>query len=303
MCTVALKKFKDVGWIGCKNRDRNYKCEIEIVQSNRDDIQRLYIDDKTSRWTEGLNEYGISILSASFSVKSDEKEGDKVVSKRKANRRESNYYAPDGKTVRTALLEKDIKKALQILIDRELAGATFVFNDKDAYLLEGGFTVRKEDASKDNPREYIHKVYKLKDDDVIVRTNHGILLKQLGYKEDPEDEYYARARKSSERRYEIALNSVKKLSSDDPTEMINAIAVSPDKDPFMNPVRRGDTSKGEMVTTGQLLINPSEKTLHYRPIYSKLTFEYDKLNHVEAKTFFEVISSKKLLGFREWTSQ
>ena len=71
MCVVAVKKINNFGWIGVKNRDRNYETEVVINQNNREGMQRLYIDDKLSRWTEGLNEYGVCVLSASLSVKSD----------------------------------------------------------------------------------------------------------------------------------------------------------------------------------------------------------------------------------------
>jgi hypothetical protein len=68
----------------------------------------------------------------------------------------------------------------------------------------------------------------------------------------------------------------------------------------MNPIRTGDIKKSEMVTTGQLLLVAKERTLHYRPIYSAVSFDYKKLNSEEAKTFFEIISSRKLLSFKEF---
>jgi hypothetical protein len=304
MCVIAIKKLEKYGWVGVKNRDRNYKCDIQIIQSNRNDIQRLYIDDTTSRWTEGINEFGVSILSASFAVKSDEKEAGKIISKtknKKGKRFTQGYYAPDGKTIRVALFEKTPEAAAKILIERELSGATIIFNNNEAYLLEGGFTVKLKNASKENPREYIHKLVKLKDDDVIVRSNHGVLLPQLGYKKNTDDEYYKRARLSSDVRYEVALKEIKKENVLEPSDILNGISVSPNKDKFLNPIRTGNTEKKEMVTTGQLMIVPSDMTLHYRPLYSSVHFKYDKLNGPDAKTFFEIISSRKLLSFKEWT--
>ena len=191
MCVVAAKYFKGVGWIGAKNRDRNYLPIVNIVQSNRTGVQRLYLDDEKTRYTEGLNEYGVSILSASLSIKSDEKEADKAIDNRKA----ANYMSPDGKDIRDALLNKTIKGALDTLIERELSGCTFIFDQKECFLLEGGFTVRKNDVDEDTPRDYIYKVEKVKD--YAVRTNHGILLPQLGYKKDTDDEHFKKARSSS----------------------------------------------------------------------------------------------------------
>jgi hypothetical protein len=71
----------------------------------------------------------------------------------------------------------------------------------------------------------------------------------------------------------------------------------------MNPIRTGDTKKEDMVTTGQILLIPKEKTMHYRPIFSEVNFKYSKLNGPDAKTFFEIVSSKKLLGFREFVDE
>ena len=292
MCVVAVKYFKGSGWIGVKNRDRNYQPTVQIVQSNRTGVQRLYLDDLKTRYTEGVNEFGLSILSASLSIKSDEKEADKV----DGDDRDASYMSPDGKDIRDALLTKSPMQAIRLLVERELAGCTFVFNEKDCYLLEGGFTIKKEDAKdQEVPRDYIYKILKITD--YAVRTNHGVVLPQLGYNVDAADPYFARARKSSEVRRKIALNGVKNCT--DPLEMMNAISETPNKDVFMNPIRLGYTNKGYMVTTGQLMLVPVERTMHYRPMYSEVQFKYSKLNGPDAKTFFEIVSSKKLLGFKE----
>jgi hypothetical protein len=124
-------------------------------------------------------------------------------------------------------------------------------------------------------------------------------MKELGYHKNPTDERLVKARESSEKRLEYA----RKFASADieePGELIDQIAKCPDKDVFMNPMRTGNIKKGEMVTTGQLLIVPKERTLHYRPIYSSVSFDYNRLSGPESKTFFEIISSRKLLSFKEF---
>lgn len=300
MCVIAVKYFEGTGWVGAKNRDRNYQPKINIVQSNRTGVQRLYIDDELTRYTEGLNEHGLCILSAALSVKSDEKEGDKLNPADARRGRPDDYMSPDGKTIRDALLLKNPKDAVDLIVERELAGATVVFNSEECYLIEGGFTVKKADVDEDNPRDYIYKIFKMQNtkDNFMVRTNHGILLPELGYPKDAEDADKKRSRISSEKRREIARKNI--AECDVPEDMINALAVSPEKDKFMNPIRLGDVDKGDMVTTGQLMLSPKDKTMHYRPLFSHVEVKYNKINNPEAKTFFEIISSKKLLGFREW---
>ena len=298
MCTIAVKYIKKFGWVGAKNRDRNYSTSIKVVNSNRDGIQRLYIDDQTTRWTEGVNEYGLSIISASFSVKSDEKEGEKVLSK---NKKKTPIVSPDGLAIRNALRRKTPKEAAQYLIEKELAGATFIFNPETCYLLEGGFTVKKADATTEKPREYVYKLKEItQEDDHCVRTNHGIDMPNLGYSKNAQDDNLVAARKSSETRWEIVNNYLRDNDISDPYEFLEALSQKPNEDKFMNPIRTGDIKKSEMVTTGQLLLVAKERTLHYRPIYSAVSFDYKKLNSEEAKTFFEIISSRKLLSFKEF---
>jgi hypothetical protein len=299
MCVVAVRYIKGQGWIGGKNRDRNYETRVHITQSNRYGLQRLYIDDRLSRWTEGLNEHGLCIISASFSVKSDEKEGDEVQKKLGPARERPGYYSPDGRSIRQALRMDNPEAAVKFLSEQHLAGATYVFNAEDCYLLEGGFTVKKNDATKDNPRIYHFKIKKISNEHgYSVRTNHGIDIPELGYKVDASDEIFQKARQSSERRREIVLDGVSK--SVNAKTFLAALSVTPEEDGFMNPIRMGDIKKKEMATTGQLLLVAKERALHYRPICCAVEFTYDKLNGPSAKTFFEIISSRKLLTFKEY---
>lgn len=302
MCVVAVKYLDRYGWVGAKNRDRNYVVNIDIVKSNRGSVQRLYIDDMTTRWTEGLNEYGLCIISASLSVKADEKEGDKAIG---ANRKKKAMVSPDGIAIRRALLLSDPKKAAASLIFDELAGATFIFNRDVCYLLEGGYTVKKDASTTDNPRKYKYVLKEIsKDDNHAVRTNHGIDLPFLGYSKNGIDDITKKNRRSSESRRDIVEKAFDSMAIKTPHDVLACMSLKPDKDTFMNPIRTGDPKKNEMVTTGQLLLVPSECTLHYRPIYSGVSFDYPGINgKKDTKVFFEIISSRKLLSFQEFTKK
>lgn len=294
MCLVAVKYFKDIGFCGVKNRDRGYVPLVKIVQSNRNGIQRLYIEDGETRYTEGLNEFGVCILSASLAVKSDEKEGDKAG---KSSKKKSSFYAsPDGKKIRDALYAKTPLEAVKHLIQTKLSGSTLVFNEDECYVLELG-----KEIEKDGEKLYEFDYKKLDKDQIIVRTNHGIMLPQFGYEKDSDDPHEMRSRKSSEIRRKIALQELEKIT--DPSEMMDAMSVRREnvRDvAYMNPIRTGDITKKEMVTTGQIMLTPAERTLHYRPIHSDVEFSYTKLNNPQNKTFFEIISNRKLLGFKEF---
>jgi hypothetical protein len=305
MCVVAVKYLDKYGWVGAKNRDRNYIVGIDIVRSDRGGVQRMYIDDQTTRWTEGINEHGLGILSASLTVKDDEKEGGKVASSGLKPGERNPIVSPDGLAIRRALLLKDPKKAAQSLIDDKLAGATYIFNKDTCYLLEGGFNIRKDKDSKETPRKYVYVLKEIsKDDDHSVRTNHGIDIPQLGYSKDSSDATTKRNRTSSESRWSAVETAFDKTSVIDPHGVLECMCVKPNKDLFLNPVRLGNPKKGDMVTTGQLLLVPSECTLHYRPIYSSVSFDYPNLNSKDGtKVYFEIISSRKLLSFQDFTKK
>lgn len=290
MCCVAVKYIKGYGWVGAKNRDRNYSVTLNITRSLHKDIQRLYIDDTLTRWTEGINEFGLAVISSAFSVKDDEKDGKKAKGKKK-----SAIVSPHGLAIRRALLHKDPEKAAQSLIDDELPGATFIFNKDKCFLLEAGFNITKKKAAEtEAARKFSHKLTEIKDD-YAVRTNHGITLPNLGYKVSDK-----KNRNSSEKRLNAIVNAIKEKDCKSPADLLACMSVKPYDDPFLNPIRLGDVSKNEMVTTGQLLLIPSEQSLHYRPIYSKVIFDYAKLNNEKNRVFFEIISDRKLLSFKEF---
>jgi len=286
MCCIAVKYAKNIGWIGCKNRDRNYIADIVIQQSNRDGMQRLWISDRDTKWSEGVNEHGLCILSAAYSVKNDEKEVEKTEPDPS-----KVYYSPDGRKIRKALFESDPLEAVKYIQELKLTGATYVFNEELCYLLEGGFI-------DPEMKEYVSEYKEIKKNEISVRTNHGILIPQLGYSSISSDPEIQRSRKSSEYRRNYAIKAIKNNQIIVPPDLMDLLAKSPDKDPFLNPIRIGDVKKGDLVTTGQLLLVPRDRTLHYRPIFCQVSFQYDKLNGKKSKTFFEIVSNRKLLSFK-----
>ena len=285
MCVVVAKHLPGYGWVIGKNRDRNYKPTISIKQSNRNGVQRLYIHDDKTRYTEGLNEHGVAIVSASVMVKKDEKEGTAAAGS--DDQSERTYYAPDGYRIRTALFKRTAKSALNSLISMQIPGNTIIADGKDCYVLEGAF----EDYHGPN-KKYHYRFKKLKKTDAICRTNHGIELPWAGYQQNKNNSHEKASRQSSEKRMKCVVKQLDKIET--PEDMLQVLSSRPEKDPQMNPIRLDDRRKA-MKTTGQLLMIPQERTLHYRPTYSDITLtNYNKLNSGKNKTFFEVLSSRKL---------
>lgn len=295
MCVIAVKYFEDTGWVGIKNRDRNYKPSIRIRQLMRKGIERLVIWDDVTKYTEGVNEFGVCILNAATDVKKDEKIGVDTAKSKKPKRGDPNFYAPDGLRIRNALLKRTPEAALKELIKDELRGSTLIFNEDECYLLEGMHEERGRE-------EWVHKVQKIKKDETVVRTNHGILIDWAGYPKNSDDEHIMNSRKSSEERLIVARNDILKVT--DPTKMMDAASSTKNSNPQMNPLRIEKRHGRKILrTTGQIMLVPKERTLHYRPIWGDVDFDDGINNDIKSKTNFEIVSSKKLLTFKEWSEQ
>lgn len=272
MCVIAVKFLPNIGWIGIKNRDRGYYPTINIKKSKKNDIERCYIWDNNTGYTEGVNEHGIGIISASMATITDEK----GIGKTRHEGTNKNYMSPDGKKIRTALLEKTCQAALKKLIERELTGHTFVFNEKDCYILESGY----------RHGMFVHKIQKVEPSHVCVRTNHGILLPWAGYQRIQTDPGHSRKRVSSEvRKIKSELGII---LSKGVLEALDSIMDHSEENPQLNPCRLDDRD-GYMKTTGQLAIVPKHRKLYYRPIWSGLEVDLSRVNSTNSKTFFEVI--------------
>lgn len=295
MCVIAVKYFEDTGWVGIKNRDRNYKPSIRIRQLMRKGVERLVIWDDITKYTEGVNEFGVCILNAATDVKKDEKIGVNTAKSKKPKRGDPNFYAPDGLRIRNALLKRTPEAALKELIKTELRGSTLIFNEDECYLLEGMHEERGRE-------EWVYKVQKIKKGETVARTNHGILIDWAGYPKNSDDEHLANSRKSSEERLRVAQNDISKVT--DPIKMMDAASSTKNSNPQMNPLRIEKRHGRKILrTTGQIMLVPKERTLHYRPIWGDVEFDDGINNDIKSKTNFEIVSSKKLLTFKEWSEQ
>ena len=292
MCVIAVKYFEGTGWVGVKNRDRNYKPTIRIRQLNRKGVERLVIWDEVTKYTEGVNEYGLCILNAATDVKKDEKIGVDRSRSKKPKRGDPDFYAPDGLRIRNALLKKTPEQALDFLINAELRGSTLIFNEDECFLLEG---MHEERGRK----KWVYKIQEIKKNETVVRTNHGILIDWAGYPKDSDDEHMIKSRKSSEERLRVARQDILKVTN--PKRMMDAASSTKNRNPQMNPLRiEKNHGKKILRTTGQIMLVPKERTLHYRPIWGDVEFD-DRVNgDLKSKTNFEIVSSKKLLTFKEW---
>ena len=66
MCVIAAKYFPNKGWVGVKNRDRSAPTITRLVRENKGSMEKVTLMDETTHWSEGMNSYGIGVISSSL---------------------------------------------------------------------------------------------------------------------------------------------------------------------------------------------------------------------------------------------
>lgn len=275
MCIILVKYLPGLGFVGVKNRDRNYYPTIRIRKSQRGGVERLYIWDENTKYTEGLNEFGIAIISSSMATVSDEKGIKKIPSEGTR----SEYRSPDGFKIRQAMLESTCELAMQRLVEQELTGHTLVFNKDRCLLLEASY----------RNGCFVHKLQEIDKKDSVVRTNHGILLPWAGHQRIPGEPKLSKRRISSEFRKIAAEKQLYNAKTVD--ETMNCTLDKSGDIPQLNTCRVAE-KKGDVFTTGQVTLVPSQLTLYYRPLKCEIKFDYEKLNALNNKCFFKILRPK-----------
>jgi len=171
-----------------KTRDRNYRPEIQIIRELLDDgLEIMYLHDKTTDYSEGMNSNGIGIVNSALLISDDE---NAVQLKAK-----SKNPSRDGKRMRNALSKGTLKKVIHELIshDTGVKGHTFVGDPKTLYSIEV--------TSKNKP--ILKKLDPMTGFDV--RTNHGFDHPDAGYTpERRPDDYLSSKMRHAQAGIEIA---------------------------------------------------------------------------------------------------
>jgi hypothetical protein len=276
MCVVAAKYFEDLGWVGVKNRDRNYIPEISFKRINTNGTEIMLFWDDITQYCEGFNSGGVAILSASLMVLDDEKE----ITTR------ASRPSKDGIKIKRALKYPSVKAAAMSLIKQKLTGNTLIFDRDTCYLLEGAW---KPGGYSD--KDYRYEIKEVPKDRFVARTNHGVWLEWAGYQRKDDDEAQTASRVSSESRRAIADKVVD--NAETPQDMIDGMAGTYVNNPQLNILRTAHKKK-MMRTTSQIMIIPEEKTFFIRPVQSHMTFNFWELNHPKHDLWVEILSNRVL---------
>lgn len=275
MCVIAAKWFPEIGWVGIKQRDRNYtpKLTSENIPGRNGGDVTLYVDEMTG-YREGLNSDSVGILSASLKVADDEKEIEKS----------SDKHSGDGDRIEKALSKGNLKDAVKTCIKEKLTGNTIIFDKDRLFVLEACTKPCREGEKEEG--EYEFKLKEIPKTETVARTNHGVDLSWAGYQNTGETNERM-SRKSSESRLKIARAIVKKAKT--PKLMLDLLCKEYSKDPQMNTLRKVSGNK-KMRTTAQIAIVPSEAAMYIRPIDTRI----DKNIEISSQPELRLLPKKSL---------
>jgi len=219
-----------------KNRDRAYNPKIGVVRELIDGVEVVYILDKDTDWSEGMNSKGIGIINSALMVTADENE--KKIIKKKGK------PGPDGGKIRAALSNPKLSQAIQSITNYKgvgkysLMGHTFICSPKESLSIE--VTSKHLPVIKRLDKKLNH-----------ARTNHGYDYPDSGYTTGSN-------KKSSETRWKIAQHILDK--AENPSDILDGLSGYYPVNMRDNPYRDADkvsnpTDKDILSTSTQILMN------------------------------------------------
>ena len=273
MCIIVAKYFDGIGWAGAKNRDRNYVPTLDFIEDTHKGVSRMMMHDQVTGYKEGINSSGLSILNTSLDVYTDER----AIEQGEAD------TSPDGRLIARALLEREVKPAVDVLIQGKLGGCTMVFDQETLYLIEAG--------DQDGRRPYSSQVKLIPHKQLVARTNHGIWLPWAGFQNNPKNSQETQDRMSSRARLLQAQQVVRDART--PQDLVDGMCQINIPNPQLN-IMRYSTEPKKFRTTSQQLCVPRERTLYCRPVSSHIEFDFWRLNRPDTNVWVEILSNRLL---------
>ena len=173
-CIVGAGEYSGVNCL-VKVRDRNYVPAVRIIREIIGGVEVAYLHDVDTDWSEGINEYGIGVVSSALLVIEDE------------TAKKERTKAPDGVKIRKMLTKTTMGGAVSEGVRVGVTGHTLISTKE-------GIVGIEQDGEKP---EIL--VLDSESGDKIVRTNHGDLIPEAGYTKGPDLKSSLSRRKQAER--------------------------------------------------------------------------------------------------------
>jgi len=311
MCVIVAKKCKlktgIENWFLYKVRDRNYDPEYELSIKVTKGTEILSLTDKTTTWKEGVSSNGLMIVSSALDNHTDLDDNGQT----SAGQTASTAQLEKHKLLQKAIASNSVKTATKMLSDGRFVGTSFIsdgttLNILEVYVNNKAFDreqakIGDDELEKLSMSLQIREIMKGigKDDydiqmktetkeNLVVRTNIGMLLPKAGYQKSDDD---LTGYNSSIARYDYTKKAIEELGPEPhPFEVLTAIKnlTKVDKDPQHNPIRpKGKPDKDGLMmyyTSTIIMLTPTG-TLFVIPISSdveedsKLRLKKDRKTH------------------------
>lgn len=260
MCTLAAKKFPNIGWVGAKNRDRSSPTDSKLVRHIENGLEKVTLVDDKTHWSEGMNDNGISIISSSLTPisKNDSEE----------------HTSKNGFRIKEALTQSTVKDAVKSLVKSKATGCIMIFDKDELWLLEGEIKTHKQ-------------IVRRITDNMIARTNHGVWIPSAGYQPNDSNHLLEMRRISSEARLLIAdfIVNVAKNPEDLMVLLAHQWSVNPQLTTLRDPTNQIQTR-----TTEQLLLEPYRNIILLRNTDGKLDFNQSDANQPNSKVLVGILN-------------
>jgi hypothetical protein len=261
MCTIIGKKFKNVGWVGVKNRDRGTATKTRLVRGSSG-IDRVTLLDESTKWSEGMNENKVTIISSSLTPYS--------------STLRNNHTKDDdknGERISEALAQSTVEKAIGVLKKTKATGCIMVFDADQMWLIEG--------ENKTN-----HQVVRKITGDTVARTNHGIWIPTAGYQMNSKNTELKLRRISSEARLLIAKYIVDTAKT--PDDLILMLGENWSDNLQLTSLVKPYAGINAR-TTEQLMMIPDKKTMIIRNTDGIFDFNQKDANPLHSKILVGII--------------
>jgi hypothetical protein len=318
MCVIIAKKMQNT-WKLFKFRDRGYDPRYIIKDYNFENVEITYLLDKKSKWIEGINSNGITLVSAALDNHADASIGNTDDTNRLFQEYLKKTNERNFEILKRILRQTTIDDALNVLIESKFIGNTFLTDGYKLFSIEIAIPQAKllKYKQSDEFKDLDWKTFKAKimngldesdfkvsvkdfsNKRLIVKTNHSIQLKNLGFIKGQ------RGYKSSVKRREIVLSFIKALSNnlsmeDIIYELTNLDLPKFHQNPELRPLRTkakldlGFEQKekfkiSDYYTTDLIGINPIKKTIYILPLHSKI-LNYNEFLKKETKNHIIVLN-------------